>query len=62
MHRHCHEAIDSFLRERLQLVDGEQAWRADHVFGGKVTILSGDLRQILPIVRHGNEAEVITTA
>jgi hypothetical protein len=58
LHRHCHEAIDRFLRDLMSRVEGAQAWRAEFAFGGKVTILSGDLRQILPVIRHGTEAEV----
>ena len=30
-----------------------------HPFGGKVVVLGGDFRQILPVVKHGSEADVI---
>lgn len=58
LHRHCHEAIDTLLRDLLRHAEGHQAWRMDHLFGGKTFILSGDFRQILPVIRHGTAAEV----
>ena len=30
-----------------------------HPFGGKVVVLGGDFRQILPVIKHGSEADVI---
>ena len=60
MNKHCPEAVDVLLRTLSTKAEGQQAWRADHAFASKTTILSGDIRQILPIVRHGGEPEVST--
>ncbi|XP_043243545.1 uncharacterized protein LOC122392568 [Amphibalanus amphitrite] len=48
-HRHLLEAFDRTLRD----VTGE-----DEPFGGKVVVLGGDFRQILPVIRHGSRAAV----
>ena len=32
------------------------------VFGGKVVVLGGDLRQILPVVEGGGRAQVVDAA
>ncbi|XP_043242049.1 uncharacterized protein LOC122391808 [Amphibalanus amphitrite] len=48
-HRHHLEAFDRTLRD----VTG-----SDEPFGGKVLVLGGDFRQILPVIRHGTRAQV----
>ncbi|KAE9278548.1 hypothetical protein PF008_g28593 [Phytophthora fragariae] len=50
-HRHAFEAVDRTLRD---IVDNDQ-----EQFGGKVFVLSGDFRQILPVVVRGTPAETI---
>ncbi|GMF41132.1 unnamed protein product [Phytophthora fragariaefolia] len=50
-HRHASEAVDRTLRA---IMDNDQ-----ELFGGKVFVLSGDFRQILPIVVRGTPAETI---
>jgi hypothetical protein len=50
-HRHAFEALDRTFRDLL-------SWKTEHaaglVFGGKVVVLGGDLRQILPVVEGGD--------
>ncbi|KAG2868807.1 hypothetical protein PC113_g683 [Phytophthora cactorum] len=50
-HRHAFEAVDRSLRN---LMDND-----DEPFGGKVFVLSGDFRQILPVVVRGTPAQTI---
>ncbi|GMF46737.1 unnamed protein product [Phytophthora fragariaefolia] len=50
-HRHTFEAVDRTLRD---ITDNDQ-----EPFGGKVFVLSGDFRQILPVVVRGTPAETI---
>ncbi|KAG2846381.1 hypothetical protein PC112_g1507 [Phytophthora cactorum] len=50
-HRHAFEAVDQSLRD---LMDND-----DEPFGGKVFVLSGDFRQILPVVVRGTPAQTI---
>lgn len=47
MHRHCFEALDRSLRDMLR---NENNGRLDIPFGGKVVVLGGDFRQILPVI------------
>ena len=43
-HRHLFDALDRILRDIME---------TDNLFGGKVLLLAGDFRQILPVVRLG---------
>ena len=56
MHRRCFEALDRSLRDILSADDPSIA---DMPFGGKVMVLGGDLRQILPVIESGTRSEVI---
>ena len=49
-HRHLIEALDTGLRDIT---------KNNHPFGGKVIVLAGDFRQILPIVKHGSRAQIV---
>ncbi len=52
-HKHAFEALDRTLRDVLQ---------QDVVFGGKVVLLGGDFRQILPVVRKGGRADIVNAS
>ena len=49
-HRHLFECVDRTLRD---LCDD------DRPFGGKVVVLGGDFRQLLPVVRRGTRAKIV---
>lgn len=49
-HRYVFEAIDRSLRDIRN---------CDVLFGGLTVVLSGDWRQILPVIEHGSEAEIV---
>ncbi|WVZ99087.1 hypothetical protein U9M48_044437, partial [Paspalum notatum var. saurae] len=58
-HRHAFEALDRSLRD----IASRQSDAAAHlVFGGKVVVLGGDLRQILPVIEGGSRSEIINAA
>ena len=46
-HRNCFEAVDRSLRDILHFTASNSA---DKPFGGKIVVLGGDFRQILPVV------------
>ncbi|XP_024006634.1 uncharacterized protein LOC112083134 [Eutrema salsugineum] len=50
MSKHCFETLDRTMRDIL---------KCDKVFGGKVVVLGGDFRQILPVIIGGNSSETI---
>ncbi|XP_024010587.1 uncharacterized protein LOC112086018 [Eutrema salsugineum] len=50
MSKHCFETLDRTMRDIL---------KCDKVFGGKVVVLGGDFRQILPVIVGGNSSETI---
>ncbi|XP_024007711.1 uncharacterized protein LOC112083870 [Eutrema salsugineum] len=50
MRKHCFETLDQTMRDIL---------KCDKVFGGKVVVLGGDFRQILPVIVGGNSSETI---
>jgi len=55
-HRHNFEALDKLLRDIMKTVNAG----LEHVpFGGKVVVMAGDFRQILPVVRRGTKADII---
>jgi len=56
MHKHVFEAVDKTLRDIMAPVD---ARLGDTPFGGKVVVMGGDYRQILPVVPRGRKADVI---
>jgi len=54
MKRRClFDALDRTLRDIME---------TNKVFGGKVLLLAGDFRQILPVVRLGRRADVVDVA
>ncbi|CAM9905065.1 unnamed protein product, partial [Laminaria digitata] len=50
-HRHCHEAVERCLRD---IMGNSLPW------GGKIVVMGGDFRQILPVVRKGTRAQVVS--
>jgi hypothetical protein len=58
-HRKCFEALDRSLRDVLSDRD---PLLANLPFGGKIVVLGGDLRQILPVIEGGTRSQVINAA
>ncbi|XP_057247045.1 uncharacterized protein LOC130589639 [Beta vulgaris subsp. vulgaris] len=58
MHKYCFEALDRSLRDIMRSVDRDNLHRP---FGGKVIVLGGDLRQILPVVPKGSRQDIVFT-
>lgn len=57
--RRAFEAVDRSLRD-IQAVCNPTA--SSLPFGGKVVVLGGDLRQILPVIEGGSRADIINAA
>ncbi|GAU45376.1 hypothetical protein TSUD_89960 [Trifolium subterraneum] len=51
MHRYCFEAVDRTLKDIMQ--------QKEFPFGGKVVVLGGDFRQILPVVPKGTRHDIV---
>jgi hypothetical protein len=58
-HRKCFEALDRTLRDVLSSND---ASLSNVPFGGKIVVLGGDLRQILPVIEGGTRSQVVNAA
>ncbi|KAM0864742.1 hypothetical protein ACQ4PT_043732 [Festuca glaucescens] len=58
-HRKCFEALDRSLRDVLS---GNDPSLANVPFGGKIVVLGGDLRQILPVIEGGTRSQVVDAA
>lgn len=54
-HKWCFEAVDRTLRDLMKAVDPALG---ELPFGGKVVVMGGDFRQILPVIRMGRLADV----
>lgn len=58
-HRKAFETLDRSFRDTLAV----HSERAEHrPFGGKVVVLGGDLRQILPVIEGGTRAQIVDAA
>jgi hypothetical protein len=57
--RKCFEALDRTFRD---IQKGRNPDAAHIPFGGKVVVLGGDLRQILPVVEAGSKQDIIDAA
>ena len=53
-HKLCFDAVDRLLRD----VTGNH----DRPFGGKVVVLAGDFRQVLPVVPRGSRAAIVAAS
>lgn len=59
MHKHSFEAVDRTLRDLLKLqINGNRGFP----FGGKVVVLGGDFRQILPVIPKGSRPMIVSSA
>ncbi|KAF7810154.1 ATP-dependent DNA helicase PIF1-like [Senna tora] len=58
-HRHCFEALDRTLRD---IMHSQNAALAKHPFGGKVVVLGGDFRQILPVIPRAGREDIVLTS
>lgn len=58
-HRKCFEALDRSLRDVLSDRD---PLLTDIPFGGKIVVLGGDLRQILPVIEGGTRSQIVNAA
>lgn len=56
-HRHAFEAVDRTLRDVCR-----QNRAGNQVFGGKVVVLGGDFRQILPVIPKASRSEIVSSA
>ncbi|XP_045798031.1 uncharacterized protein LOC123892273 [Trifolium pratense] len=54
MHRHCFEAVNRTLKDIMQ--------EKQFPFGGKVVVLGGDFRQILPVIPKGTRHDIVHSA
>lgn len=57
--KQCFEALDRSLRDIMSQVNNEAANRP---FGGKVVVLSGDPKQILPVIENGSKSQIISAS
>ncbi|GJV40615.1 putative DNA helicase [Tanacetum coccineum] len=58
-HPHAFEAVD---RTFWDIYKDHVCGGHNKVFGGKVVVLGGDFRQILPVVKNGTRFDVVTSA
>ncbi|XP_061341121.1 uncharacterized protein LOC133287508 [Gastrolobium bilobum] len=56
VHRFCFEALDRTLRVVLRFSNTSCV---DMPFGGKIVVLGGDFRQILPVIPHGSRKKIV---
>ena len=54
--KQCFEALDRSLRDIMSQLNIEAGNRP---FGGKVVVLSGDPKQILPVIENGSKSQII---
>ncbi|XP_052113856.1 uncharacterized protein LOC110277433 [Arachis duranensis] len=57
--KYCYEALDICLRDILRCSD---SYNAHLSFGGKVVVLGGDFRQILPVISRGSRQDIIQSS
>ena len=59
MHKHCFEALDRSLRDIMRT---QNNGNTNIPFGGKVVVLGGDFRQILPVLPKATRQEVVNAS
>ena len=52
LHKNVFEAVHRTLCDIMQVPDNIP-------FGGKICLIGGDFRQVLPVIRHGKEADIV---
>ncbi|XP_057723372.1 uncharacterized protein LOC130939271 [Arachis stenosperma] len=52
----CYEALDKSLKDILR---SSSSYNEDLPFGGKVVVLGGDFRQILPVIPMGSRQDIV---
>ncbi|XP_025678130.1 uncharacterized protein [Arachis hypogaea] len=57
--KYCYEALDKCLRDILMCSD---SYNAHLPFGGKIVVLEGDFRQILPMIPKGSRQDIIQSS
>ena len=56
LHRHCFEAVDKTFRDILRVSNLGSEFMP---IGGKVVVLGGDFKQILPVIPRGPRHDVV---
>jgi hypothetical protein len=59
MHCRAFEVVDRTLRDLMQLDDAQAI---EKIFGGKIVVLGGDFRQILPVVSKGGRKDSVNAS
>ncbi|XP_025647859.1 uncharacterized protein [Arachis hypogaea] len=54
--KYCYEALDKSLKDILRF---EPSFNTDIPFGGKVVVLGGDFRHILPVIPMGSRQDIV---
>ncbi|XP_072087202.1 uncharacterized protein [Arachis hypogaea] len=54
--RYCYEALDKCLGDIMRC---SPTYRKDLLFGGKVVVLGGDFRKILPVIPRGSRQDIV---
>lgn len=55
-HKNCFESVDHSFKDLLCLLNPENEYKP---FGGKVVVLGGDFRQILPVLPKGKREDIV---
>jgi ATP-dependent DNA helicase PIF1 len=55
-HKHVFEAVNRMLQHVMGVVDPALK---DMFFGGKVVVMGGDFKQILPVVPRGRRGQIV---
>ncbi|XP_078431140.1 uncharacterized protein LOC144702973 [Wolffia australiana] len=59
MHRHVYETLDRSIRDVMKTID---ATLENVPFGGKVVVMGGDFRQVLPVIQKGSRSMIISSS
>ncbi|XP_025621484.1 uncharacterized protein [Arachis hypogaea] len=56
LNKFCIEALDKCLKDVLRF---DRGYNPDAPFGGKIVVLGGDFRQILPVIPRGSREKIV---